>query len=219
MEWLNLPLADWSVRYYPRGARVSGAESVARLVPEEDELLADHERLRRIVVRFFPGRPAQMLYLHWSNGADLNALDQSVAAGAAGKEEFSGALPAQATSIRCQACGASSRVVMATPGTPFFDDETERLRTHRYIEKCPNCDVRWTVNVLEIVPTGGTRIRREQATGGLRSPSCAMRTTVTTSTVPHNDGAGAPNRGSPLRRSVVSVREPVSSPRRGCRRQ
>ncbi|MDT0264806.1 hypothetical protein RM844_00725 [Streptomyces sp. DSM 44915] len=149
---LPLTLGGRPARYLPAGERVPPTCALASFDAEEDARLADHPRVRRIVLRHRPRWVPTVQCLHWSDGADPRALDELVAEGVATDADFAGALPAQAVDLTCRRCGVPSRVLLAAPGTALLDDEPARLRAHRWVERCPRCAGRWTANVLEILP-------------------------------------------------------------------
>jgi hypothetical protein len=76
-----LRFLQWDVRYFPAGRLIRSAESDIKMDESNDRLFADHPRLRRFVIRLRPDWPLMCFYFHWSDGSDLSALDERVAAG------------------------------------------------------------------------------------------------------------------------------------------
>lgn len=141
----------WGVRYFPAGEPVAAAEPIAGFDEPEDRLLADHPRMRRILVRGRPGWPLHRYYLHWSDGTDLVALDRRVASGAATEADFAGAVVGEPLRITHPACGADLRVVALDVVLPLFPDSAARSRVHTYRTACPVCEDRFSGSVLEFI--------------------------------------------------------------------
>ncbi|WP_412537799.1 hypothetical protein R8Z50_18230 [Longispora sp. K20-0274] len=152
VEGLTLRLGRREVVYYPAGVLVNSDEGVADFDELEDRLLAEHPRMRRLVVRFRPMSPLRVYYLHWSNGTDLAELDARLSRGAGWGEDLGGAVVGEAVDIQCRNCGASHRIVMLEATDALFDDALARTRAHAYHEHCAVCGVRWTASVLEFIP-------------------------------------------------------------------
>jgi len=110
-------------------------------------------RLRRIVLRVSPTWPLTCFYLHWSDGADLNALDDRVASGSAADGDFAGAVVGEALGMHHRACGAALRVVALDSVLPLFTNDVERSRAHVYQAACPACGEPWSASVLEFIGT------------------------------------------------------------------
>lgn len=79
------------------------------LSPDDETTFTRHPRVRRIVVRCLPHWPLTSQYPHWSNGDDLDTLDELLVAGPGGEDDVAGALPAEVVELRCRACGTASR--------------------------------------------------------------------------------------------------------------
>lgn len=139
------------VTYFSAGELITPSEKVANLDEKEDRDLADHDRMRRILVRFLPGRPLACFYLHWSDGTDLHELDELVRSGAATEEHFSDALVGECHAMGCLNCKASLSVVTWAVALPVFPDDTRRAQEHTYEKRCPVCEEPWTASVLEVV--------------------------------------------------------------------
>ncbi|MEV0094291.1 hypothetical protein [Streptomyces sp. NPDC050738] len=159
MGGLNVTLRRRELRYFPAGELVEADEPIAGFDEPEDRLLADHPRLRRILVRGRPGWPLHRYYLHWSDGADLAALDARVASGAATEEDFAGAVVGEPLGIVHAACGAEFRVVALDVVLPLFADSTDRSRHHGFQTKCPVCGEQLPGGVLEFITPQGVRVR------------------------------------------------------------
>lgn len=142
-----LSVEDWAeIR------RLRRAEGMPiKVIELEDCLLADHPRMRRVLVRGRPGWPLHRYYLHWSDGSDLDALDERVASGVAGDADFAGAVVGEPLSITHPLCGADLRVVALDVVLPLFTDAIDRSRSHAYQERCPVCGGKLSGNVLEFI--------------------------------------------------------------------
>lgn len=151
MGGLIMNFRTWETRYFPAGEPVEAAEPIARFDEPEDRLLADHPRMRRILVRGRPGWPLHRYYLHWSDGTDLVALDRRVASGAATEADFAGAVVGEPLDITHPVCGSDLRVVALDVVLPLFADGTERTRAHSYRTACPVCGGRLGGSVLEFI--------------------------------------------------------------------
>ena len=154
MDGLTVPFLKWEARYFPAGEPVEAAEPIAGFDEPEDWLLADHPRMRRILVRGRPGWPLHRHYLHWSDGSDLEALDRRVVSGAATGADFAGAVVGEPLGMTHPACGGELRVVALDAVLPLFADGIERSRAHSYRTACPVCGGRLVGSVLEFIGSG-----------------------------------------------------------------
>jgi hypothetical protein len=149
-----LTFGSWKLVYLPAGALAKVNEPIGGFDELEDRLLADHPRMRRVLVRLLPKWPLSCLYLHWSDSTDLGVLDEMVAAGIAGEEDFSGAVVGEAGDITCLNCQARLRVVclgVVENSRLFARDYLSRTRGHAYRTACAVCGERWSASVLEFV--------------------------------------------------------------------
>jgi hypothetical protein len=154
MDRLSVTFRKWDVRYLPAGEPIQVDEPIGNFDELEDRLLAEHPRMRRILVQLSPTSSLVCLYLHWGDGTDLGVLDELVAAEYAGEEYFSGAVVGQAGGITCLKCHAILRVVSleVVVTSLFFErDNLARTRGHAYRRACAVCGERWTASVLEFV--------------------------------------------------------------------
>jgi hypothetical protein len=97
----------------------------------DDGELRSHPRLRRVLTTLV--RPVPRFYgvLQWSDGSDLNLLDEKVRGGQADDADFAGALLAEPRTIACRACRAEVRVLAVDTGQALFAGTlAERLRAH-----------------------------------------------------------------------------------------
>ena len=155
MDGLILKFRNWEVRYFPGGQRIRYDEPIDNFNESDDELLASHPRLRRVVVRVMPNWPLGCFYLHWSDGSDLTALDERISSGAARDADFAGAVVGEAVGISHRTCGSPLRVVDLNQVIPLFSDVLERSRAHMYQQTCPVCGKGIQGSILEFIePTG-----------------------------------------------------------------
>ena len=153
MGGLTVTFRRREARYFPAGELIHTDESISNFDELEDRLLVDHPRMRRIVLRVSPTWPLACFYLHWSDGADLNALDDRVASGSAADGVFAGAVVGEALGMHHRACGAALRVVALDSVLPLFTNDVERSRAHVYQAACPACGEPWSASVLEFIGT------------------------------------------------------------------
>lgn len=139
------------VRYFREGELVRSEEPIGNFDELEDRLLAEHPRMRRILVNGLPGFPLIYYYLHWSDGTDLRAVDKRVERGNATDADFAGAVVGEALHIPHLACGADLRAVVLDVVMPLFPNITERVRAHRYQPTCPACGEKSFHGVLEFI--------------------------------------------------------------------
>ncbi|MEV7399427.1 hypothetical protein AB0N93_03295 [Streptomyces sp. NPDC091267] len=151
MGGLAVRFRKWDTRYFPAGELVRADELIPSFDELEDRLLADHPRMRRIVLRLLPGWPLHRYYLHWSDGTDLASLDRRVAAGTATEEDFAGAIVGEPYSTSHPACGARFRVIEFEVTIPLFSDSLARSRSHSYRNECPVCGGRFRGSALEFI--------------------------------------------------------------------
>ncbi|MEW1688988.1 hypothetical protein ACIQOF_19045 [Streptomyces sp. NPDC091265] len=151
MGRLTVRFRKWDAQYFPAGELVRADEPIAGFDELEDRLLADHPRMRRILIRLRPGWPLLRYFLHWSDGTDLEYLDRRVAAGTATEEDFAGAIVGEPYSTSHPACGARFRVIEFEVTIPLFSNGVERSRAHSFRNECPVCGCRFDGNALEFI--------------------------------------------------------------------
>ncbi|MCX5298682.1 hypothetical protein OG898_19705 [Streptomyces sp. NBC_00193] len=148
--YVEIVLGPLPVRYYPR----SGALGKEDLLPGQDEgreqSLVRSDRLRRIVMPLPSGR-SYRLFLHWSDGTDLEDLDRRIAEGESCEGAFAGALAGGDMDLRCRTCGTDFLAVVADAGTPLLGDIANRLRAHEFVDVCPVCGAGWQPHVMHAV--------------------------------------------------------------------
>ncbi|MFF4594176.1 hypothetical protein [Amycolatopsis sp. NPDC001319] len=154
MDGLTVMFRRWEVRYFPAGQLIQADEPIVNFDEPEDCLLADHPRMRRILVRLRPNWPLFCFYLNWSDGSDLVALDERVSAGTATEADFAGAVVGEAHGMGHRACGESLRVVTLDSTPVLFSDGVTRSRAHAYQEVCPACGELFSANILEFIEPG-----------------------------------------------------------------
>ena len=135
-------LDGYAVRYVCAGEEMTAAdrEGAIGYVFRDDAVAFDHPRLRRAVV-VFPwrdGAPRRVYgVLHWSDGTDLETLDQRARRGGDIAEEVDRALFCQIRGATCQACGNHVRMAAVDGGIPVAT--VARRRVHRLTASCPVC--------------------------------------------------------------------------------
>ncbi|MEV6671808.1 hypothetical protein [Streptomyces sp. NPDC051162] len=154
MGGLTVTFRKLEARYFQAGELIRAEEPIRNFDELEDRLLAEHPRMRRILVRGRPGWPLQCYYLHWSDGTDLRALDERVESASTTEADFDGAVVGEALGMTHLACGAGLRVVALNVVVPLFADSTERSRVHGYQSLCPACGGQLRANVLEFIEPG-----------------------------------------------------------------
>lgn len=123
----------------------------------EDRDLAAHPRLRRTLTTLIRPTPRFYGVLHWSDGTDLDVLDELVRSGDATDSEFDGALPAELGTIVCGSCEAHLRVLQVDPGNILFADTfAERLRKHTFQQTCPVCGNHLPLYIVEFLGVDAT---------------------------------------------------------------
>ncbi|MEV0266264.1 hypothetical protein AB0I49_33655 [Streptomyces sp. NPDC050617] len=151
MEAVEIKLNERDVRYLPAGALIIDSEEIDNYNSSDDEALAEHPRLRRIVLRIMPHWPLTCFYLHWSDGTDLTALDERVAARLAIREDFRDAVAGEALGMTCLNCSTPVRVVKAVTDMPIFTLKEMRMKHPTYRHHCPTCGTPWMAHVLEFI--------------------------------------------------------------------
>jgi hypothetical protein len=136
---IDLVVGGESIRYYPAGAALDGAD-VPRFDAGDERIARDHPRLRRVLVRSGRSGPPAPMVLHWSDGSDLRALDRSLGAGGTGADHFPNAVAGEFAQHVCAGCGRSFRVVDSSPPITFaLGVPLENARRHVFQNACPNC--------------------------------------------------------------------------------
>lgn len=82
----------------------------------EDTGFRSHARLRRVLTMMVRSAPKFYGVLHWSDGSDLNLLDEKVRSGQPDDADLAGALLAEPRTIVCRACQAQVRVLAVDTG-------------------------------------------------------------------------------------------------------
>jgi len=132
----------YAVRYFCAGDEMAAADT-ADLIGyafRDDSVAFDHPRLRRAIVAF-PWRdgPPRRIYgiLHWSDGTDLEALDQRARASEDIAPAVDRALFCQVRGATCQRCGSNVRMAAVDGGIPVAT--LARRRDHGVRSSCPMC--------------------------------------------------------------------------------
>jgi hypothetical protein len=154
MSAIDLTIGGQPVRYHPAGTAVDGSD-VADFNAEDDLLGRDHPRLRRIVVPLLPGGPPYMIVLHWSDGSDLDALDELLASGGNSDDYFANTVAGEFAHHLCRQCEWMFRVAdSSTPLTSMLGIPLENGRRHVFQDNCPDCGAPTRRALLEFLTTG-----------------------------------------------------------------
>jgi len=141
------------VTYYAAGETLDPEDAEATGFDfSEDVEFRVHPSLRRVVTTLV--RPSPRFYgvLHWSDGTDLNLLDEKVQSGQPGDADFPGALLAEPRTVICSSCHAQVRVLAVDPGqTLFASTLAQRLRSHTFKRSCPVCGEPLGMLVVEFI--------------------------------------------------------------------
>lgn len=135
-------LDGFAVRYVCAGEELTATDRDEAIgyVFRDDAVAFDHPRLRRAVVAFprLDGAPFRVYgVLHWSDGTDLETLDQSARRGEDIAEAVDRALFCQIRGASCQACGNHVRIAAVDAGIPVAT--MVRRRAHELSASCPVC--------------------------------------------------------------------------------
>jgi hypothetical protein len=148
-----IKIAGKDVTYLTAGERIASADMDAiGFDLLEDRSLESHPRLRRVLTTLV--RPAPRFYgvLHWSDGSDLEELDQKVISGLVADEDFAGALLAEPRTIVCRGCGAQVRALAVDTGQALFAGTlAARLRDHKLKSSCPSCGIPLGLPIVEFL--------------------------------------------------------------------
>ncbi|MFE9765502.1 hypothetical protein ACFYPC_13375 [Streptomyces sp. NPDC005808] len=148
--YVEIVLGPLPVRYYPRSRPLEKGD----LLPGQDECreqsLVRSDRLRRLVMPL-PGGRRYRLFLHWSDGTDLEDLDKRITDGDPWGRCFDGAVAGGDMDLRCRNCGTDFVAIVADAGIPLLGDISTRLRDHEFVASCPVCSMRWRPHVLHVV--------------------------------------------------------------------
>ena len=147
----KLTVDGCSLTYFPAGEFVPDGDGSGfdRL---RDRQLAEHPRLRRFLLPWGPDRMVFYYLFHWSDGTDLNQLDERVAAQTTDEKGFAGALVVESHDLVCLECHAQYWVAeVVSTGPVFTSTRSRRLGEHSLIRSCPSCgNKRWPL-VAEIL--------------------------------------------------------------------
>ena len=153
MDGIDLVVGRESIRYYPAGVALDGAD-VPNFNARDDLLARVHPRLRRILVRLLQTGPLALMVLHWSDGSDLNALDELLSAGGTGAEHFPNAVAGEFAYHFCSQCESRFRVVDSeSPLTFGLGIPVENVLRHTFPNNCPTCGAPTRRSLLEFLTT------------------------------------------------------------------
>jgi hypothetical protein len=131
----------WAVTYFAAGEEVPTAEAsgVRGYEFRKDSAVFDNPRARRVILDM-PMKTATNRYfgiVHWSDGADLEALDQRSRAGEDLSEQLEAGLFCNLNDVQCLVCSNNHLVAVADGGNPIVT--LARQRAHTFSSTCPTC--------------------------------------------------------------------------------
>jgi hypothetical protein len=148
---LSIEIQGLKVMYLPKGI-VLPVEHIENVDILEDRWIANHPRMRRVLMRLLPDFSDTYYLLHWSNGDDLQVLDEKVRNQRVTDADFDDALVCELRSLVCPNCSAVFRGVVVDTGHPLFArDRAQRLKEHSFLKVCPACGGDMSALVVEFV--------------------------------------------------------------------
>ncbi|MFI7530848.1 hypothetical protein [Nocardia salmonicida] len=141
----------YSAEYYPRWSEGLGEDppSNSRNVDLGDFLSAS-STVRRVDVKTGSGMVIP-LFLHWSDGTDLDALDRKIVDELPHYDDMSGALFGTDMPVKCPNCGARFVGIVVEPSFTVVEYRETRFGDHGYVAFCPVCEKKWRTDVLELI--------------------------------------------------------------------
>ncbi|MGH3373743.1 MAG: hypothetical protein ACRDP6_03290 [Actinoallomurus sp.] len=140
-DGIELVVGRESITYYTAGAVLNSAD-VRNYNATDDDLARDHPRLRRVLLRLgrAPSEVLSSMVLHWSDGSDLNELDDRLRAGDTRAEHFAHAVVGEFAHHLCPQCDLWFRVVdCESIGTRGLGVAMDDILRHTFLTTCPNC--------------------------------------------------------------------------------
>ncbi|MGW6621067.1 hypothetical protein ACWF99_07520 [Nocardia sp. NPDC055002] len=141
----------YSAEFYPRWSdevgedRPCNSRNIALAT-----FLHDSSTVRRVDVKTGYGAVLP-LFVHWSDGTDLDALDRKIVDGLPHYVDFDGALFGTDVPVKCFNCGARFIGIVVEIAVSIVEHRETRSRDHKYVECCPVCEKRWRTDVLELI--------------------------------------------------------------------
>ncbi|MGW0050903.1 CpXC domain-containing protein [Nocardia cyriacigeorgica] len=114
------------------------------------EFLSGSMTTRRLDVSL-PWGSVLPLFVHWSDGTDLDALDLKIASDKPHLEDFDGAIVVTDTPVECPNCHAKFVALTLEQSVTPVADMVPRYREHIFLENCPNCGRKWRADIVEII--------------------------------------------------------------------
>ncbi|WP_156055699.1 hypothetical protein [Nocardia sp. NRRL WC-3656] len=146
-----IPLGKHSVDYYFRWSSKLGLNPPRNSERVEiADYLSRSESVRRIDVHL-PWRATLPLFLHWSDGTDLERLDLEICKDEPYYFDFDGAVVATDTPVKCPTCPRRYLTLTVETSVSPVRDMIERYRAHKYIESCPSCNSPWRKDIVSII--------------------------------------------------------------------
>lgn len=143
-----------AVTYFVAGSRLAAPclDDIVGFDVLEDRYLQHHPRLRRVLTTLVRPKPTFLGVLHWSDGTNLDTLDEKVISDATTERDFAGALLAEPRTIVCRNCEAQLRVLAVDTGQALFAQTLpDRLRAHELIALCEVCGTALGVPIVEML--------------------------------------------------------------------
>lgn len=132
---------DYAVTYFCAGEEIPSDETVDVKGYDfrNDSAAFDHPRLRRAILDVPMGAKAWRFFgvVHWSDGTDLEALDDAARAGDDLSATLEQGIFCEIRSVQCSVCHNNHRVAVADGGMPVVT--VERQRGHEFSTTCPTC--------------------------------------------------------------------------------
>jgi hypothetical protein len=150
---IELVIDRYSIDYYAAGAVLNSADA-PNFNAMDDDLARDHPRLRRVLLSDRSGVLGPMV-LHWSDGSDLNELDDLLRAGDTDAEHFANAVVGEFSHHLCAQCELWFRVVACdSVGTRGLGVPMDNILRHTFLGSCPNCGAPTRRSLLEFLTPG-----------------------------------------------------------------
>jgi len=131
----------WELTYFCAGDEIptDAAADVLGYDFRKESVVFDHPRARRVILDM-PMKASVHRYfgvVHWSDGTDLEELDQRARAGDDLTDGLGTGLFCNLHDVQCRECGNNHLVAVADGGNPVVT--LARLSAHTFSTTCPTC--------------------------------------------------------------------------------